>query len=1305
MVTVSKTKDWRTIAEAKRTALLASIPQEWIIPGEVLPSEDQLDVTSFPTQSGFFTERELEITSSKIPYLLEKIHSAAWTSEEVTRAFCKRAAVAQQLLNCLSETLFPEALMTAKSLDDHLKQTGKPIGPLHGLPISLKDNFNIVGKDSTIGFVSWVGQPATYNTILVDVLREAGAVLYVKTNVPTAMMIAETVNNTFGRTVSPLNRKLTSGGSSGGESALIAFGGSLLGVGTDIGGSLRIPAACTGIYTLRPSFGRFPTGGSKSGLAGQEAVNSVNGPMARTIDDIELFARHVVGAQPWRLDPKCLPIPWRNVSVEPKLKLGVMWNDGIVIPTPPVQRALQETVHKLREAGHEIIEWTPDFHPEAVDTLANFFLADGGKSVRDILEPVGEPFRPEMQGYAEAPEVGVHAMWKLQAKRTQLCKNYLDKWTKSGIDGILCPTTPFATVEHGKYKHVGYTGVFNIVDYAAISFPSGISADKELDQAKPQGKPLSNVDEQIQKELSKYLFGDANKESIIELPQGQLYIVRPRSPKGYSELIFKDAAASIRRTGQEFQYQLVVQRAYEEGEAELLEQDGGEDGASDGLGTDKDEKTFLLDEGLHFRTDIKHNGEVVLAWNDLSGDEGDLFEFVCDPSLQPETATSFSLVAAQCQYERKYRQSRERATDHDLREFSFEEEEPIPAASPIASPSRSPNISPSPPHFRQLNAPNTAVKRDDTMVRESTKKGKAPLPKSDEAPTVAPPSAKQPESLEILAEQNAELHLFDFSTGTFILLDDDVEATVSEVGNWKYWLQINGKAKSWLGQEVVPELNPVFNFEYLSFIFNHYTEDGSAYSWLLRFKTREVEEEFQQGLMQALWEHLNQAKWLKAKDTDRDYVLDAFNDLVLEDKREAEAREEDEQEEEEEGEEYEDAEDGQRSEHYDSDESDDDVVTRDEDGNVNSQLAVGYKHDRSFVVRGSKIGVFKHTPDNHLEFSTNISKVQTPNGKLFSPEKVMLHAEDRNMILQNADNPNSLYRMDLEYGKIVDEWKVHNDIPVESFAPESKFSQMTGEQTFLGLSNNALYRIDPRLSGDKLVESELKQYATKNGFTAAATTEKGYIAVASSKGDIRMFDRLGINAKTHIPALGDPIIGMDTSADGRWVLATTRTYLLLIDALQKDGKNEGKLGFEKSFAKDAKPQPRRLGLTPSHVAQFQHETKAPIAFTTARFNTGPDSDETTIITATGPFIITWSMKKVLAGRKDPYSIKRYAEEVKADNFRFGSDKNIVVAFANEVNMVAKRALQRPTRESIMSTPRKSGRGSYLSRNDIVNSPY
>lgn len=809
------------------------------------------------------------------------------------------------------------------------------------------------------------------------------------------------------------------------------------------------------------------------------------------------------------------------------------------------------------------------------------------------------------------------------------------------------------------------------------------------------------------KSLSHYIFGaSSTKESLIELPQGQLYIVRPRSPKGYSELIFKDAAASIRRTGQEFQYQLVIQRAYEEGEAELLEEEEGGDTEGGSLNPEKDERTFLLDESLRLRADIREDGEVVFAWLDLSGDEGDLYEFVCDPSVKTETASAFSLVAAQCQYERKYRKSRDTATEQHLQEFDFEDEEPIPQASPIPSPARSPGISPSPDRTYSFSNNQVNIGQiDSAMARKTPEKQKAPLRPYEEKPTVAPLSTKLIASGETLSNEEAELHLFDFQSGTFVRQDEKINATVTELGNWKYLLHIANHQKQWLSQDINPDLNPVFNFEYLSFIFNHYTEDGSAYSWLLRFKDRETEERFQEGLMQALWEHLNQTKWVKAKETDRDYVLDAFNDLVLEDAREAEAKEEDE------AEEYSEDEDDSRprSEHYDSDESEDDVDPQGKDDHVNSQLAVGAKGDRTFVVRGSKIGVFKHTPQNHLEFSTNISKVETSKGKLFSPTKVMLHAGDRDMVLQNADDPNSLYRMDLEYGKVVDEWKIHDDIPITSFAPENKFAQMTDEQTFLGLSHNALYRVDPRLSGNKLVDSELKQYTTKNGFTAAATTEKGYIAVASSKGDVRMFDRLGINAKTHIPALGDPIIGLDVSADGRWVLATTRTYLLLIDALQKGGKNEGKLGFEKSFAKDDKPQPRRLGLTPAHVAQFQHETKAPLSFTPARFNTGPDEKETTIITATGPFVITWSMKKVLAGRRDPYSIKRYSDEIKADNFRFGSDKNIVVALPNEVDMVTKRSLQRPTRESIMATPKRASRGGkyggWLGRDDVVNSPY
>jgi hypothetical protein len=795
--------------------------------------------------------------------------------------------------------------------------------------------------------------------------------------------------------------------------------------------------------------------------------------------------------------------------------------------------------------------------------------------------------------------------------------------------------------------------------------------------------------------VSKYLFGDASKEVITEIPQGQLYLVRPLSPKGYSELIYKDAVATIRRTGQEFQYQLVIQRAYEEGEEELAEED--EEGGTDGL--DKDEKTFLLDQGLHFRFEKREAGETILAWRDLSGDPGDLYEFVCDSSVADEKVQTFLLAAIDCQFERKYRRSAQKATDTELQEFYFESDDAIPAASSVLAPVET-----------KPSAKATAermAKDVRTPKKATPKKADVPEPKIV-ASTEAPPSKAAPSSGEVLAKNSGELHLFDFPTGTFILQDSSVVAVVTDLGKWQYWLQItSSNGREWLGQPIVPDINPVFNFDYLSAIFNHYTEDGSAYSWLLRFQDQATLEHFQEGVMQALWEQLNETKWAKVKDQEREYVLEAFNDLTMDDANQAEeAPEEDEEDSE--------TDDRPHSEHYDDDESEDDVELDNKDGNVNSQLAVGTKHDRSFVVRGSKIGVFKHLPNNHLEFTTNISKVETPKGRLFSPSKVMLHSEDQNMVLQDPNNPNSLYRMDLEYGKIVDEWKVHDDIGVTSFAPETKFAQQTSAQPFIGHSKNALFRIDPRVSGNKLVEAQLKQYLSKNDFSAAATTEKGYIALASNKGDVRLYDRLGINAKTQIPALGEAIIGLDVSADGRWILGTCKTYLILIDNLQKDGKNEGKLGFEKAFAKDSKPQPRRLCLSPSHAAQFQHETGQPLTFTRAHFNTGPDIQETSIITSTGPFLVTWSLKKVLAGQKDPYQIKRYAAEVMADNFEFGSDKNVILALPNEVDMVSRKSFKKPTRESIMGagirgsgvgmTPRRSGRQSHL-RNDIVDSPY
>ncbi|OJJ05542.1 hypothetical protein ASPVEDRAFT_174586 [Aspergillus versicolor CBS 583.65] len=490
---------WEGISKAKREELGASIPAEWIIPQEIMPSQTRRDVTTFPAQSGWFTKRELTILSTNAVETVGRLSSGVWTSEEVTRAFCKAAAAAHQLTNCLSEIFFDEAIARAKECDAYLRMHGKPKGPFHGLPISIKDNFNIVGKDSSIGIASLVNKPATYNSTIIDIILESGAVLYVKTNVPTAVMLPETVNNVFGRTVNPLNRSLTPGGSSGGEAALIAFGASRIGLGSDIGGSLRIPAACTGLFTIRPSAGRFPHCRARSGLTGQEAVMSVNGPLARTLEEVIFYSKAIIDQQPWLQDPKCLPIPWRPVVAKKYLKLAVFWNDGIVTPTPPVARALRETVSKLRAAGHEIVEWDPVEHEKINRLLRRLFVADGAKSIRGLLEPTNEPFRPEMRAYQDSVELGVHEMWNIQATRSDLQKRYLDQWNAiEGLDGLICPTSPWCAPKHGKFIYGGYTGVYNLLDYSATSFPCGVDADAKTDAAYCDHRPLSEMDKQVQ---------------------------------------------------------------------------------------------------------------------------------------------------------------------------------------------------------------------------------------------------------------------------------------------------------------------------------------------------------------------------------------------------------------------------------------------------------------------------------------------------------------------------------------------------------------------------------------------------------------------------------------------------------------------------------------------------------------------------------------------------------------------------------------------------------------------------------------
>jgi len=285
----------------------------------------------------------------------------------------------------------------------------------------------------------------------------------------------------------------------------------------------------------------------------------------------------------------------------------------------------------------------------------------------------------------------------------------------------------------------------------------------------------------------------------------------------------------------------------------------------------------------------------------------------------------------------------------------------------------------------------------------------------------------------------------------------------------------------------------------------------------------------------------------------------------------------------------------------------------------------------------------------------------------------MLHKQDTSMLLLHPEQNSKIFKMDLERGDIVEEWKTDGVTPVNELFPQTKYAQMTSEDTVLGLNNLGFLYLDPRLPKEKMVSSQsyFYKHTTKPSLSCAATTAKGHMVVGTRNGDIRLFSEKTLQtpkrdleqaprAKTALPGFGDPITGIDVSSDGQWILATCKTYLLVIQTTMTGGQT----GFETSMGKE-KPIPRRLQLRREHIAEM-----GGISFTPAKFNTGPDK-ETSIVTSTGPYVITWNFRKVKQNQLNEYQVKQYKEVVVADQFRYGSDKAIVVATPNDVSMAQK----------------------------------
>lgn len=311
MINITTDMSWQDIAAAAQAHRAKSITRvEPQVPE--LPAQIPLNVTTLPAK--LLSPDVAEITELSVETLLQRLATGNLTSTQVTKAFLQRAGLASKAVNCITELLPERALKRAADLDQYYATHGKPIGPLHGLPISVKEHIAMKGHDLNAGFISWVGNVAPDDGMILKLLWNAGCVFHARTTEPQTLMHLETSSNIHGVTVNPYNTSLTSGGSSGGEGALLGMRGSCLGIGTDIGGSIRSPAANQGLFGLKPTSYRLPLDGFAATMDGQEQIVPVVGPLSTSLEGIKIFMKTLIDQKPWLYEPSLIPLPWQDSS-------------------------------------------------------------------------------------------------------------------------------------------------------------------------------------------------------------------------------------------------------------------------------------------------------------------------------------------------------------------------------------------------------------------------------------------------------------------------------------------------------------------------------------------------------------------------------------------------------------------------------------------------------------------------------------------------------------------------------------------------------------------------------------------------------------------------------------------------------------------------------------------------------------------------------------------------------------------------------------------------------------------------------
>ena len=443
-----------------------------------------------------------ELTLLGAAEIAARVRRGDLSALEVVDAHIARIEAVNPQINALVVPLFEEARQAARTADAR-RGTVAP-GPLAGVPVTVKECFNVWGTPATVGVPARKRSLAAEDAALVTRLRDAGAIVLGKTNVSQFLFFVETDNPVYGRTNNPWDLERSPGGSSGGEAAIVAAGGSALGLGTDIGGSIRVPAHVTGIFGLKPTPGRVSLQGSvnETMSAGNEGIADAAGPLARNVADLNLAMQVLAANDHPSTDPLYVPMPWASseaVSLR-ELRIGYYEDDGYFPASPALRRAVRESVDMLRDAGAHV----ESFAPPEVDTIAKLGwrlfapdrfaklrqMAEGGPldpRIADIFLLTGMPNwqRPflarllAMQGKRRLAALLPHAglltsrqfLDVLQARRSFQTR-FAAALAEARLDALLCPPNALPALTHGATRDLGvasvnYTFLFNLLGYPA----------------------------------------------------------------------------------------------------------------------------------------------------------------------------------------------------------------------------------------------------------------------------------------------------------------------------------------------------------------------------------------------------------------------------------------------------------------------------------------------------------------------------------------------------------------------------------------------------------------------------------------------------------------------------------------------------------------------------------------------------------------------------------------------------------------------------------------------------------------------